>query len=118
VFSFKKLLKLSKDFDYLLILFSVVYFALLFVSNAFVDFTPLYYRILSPIDVLFSISIFVILLQNNFRLKKVSFVVISLLLLVYGAKFSVHTLRANDGKELSSKAYVIPSTIDALNSFG
>jgi len=116
VFSIKKLSNISKGIDYLLVLFSAVYFVLLFVSNTFYDFTPLYYRTLSPIYVLFSISFYAILLQGKFKFTKLGLVVISLLMLVYGAKFAVHTLRVNDGKELSSKAYVIPSSIDALNS--
>ena len=88
----------------------------MFVSNTFVDFTPLYYRVLSPIYVLFSILLYVLLLQNKLVSRKVSLILISYFIIIYGAKFSVHTIRTNDGKELSSRDYIIPSTVDALLS--
>jgi len=106
--------KSSLELNYIFILYPTVYLAFLFISNTFFDFTPLYYRTLSPVYIFFTISIFTFI-WGNAKLKKIlKLSLITIFLLLYGSRFTINLVKYNDGKGLSSKAYMIPNTISEL----
>jgi len=114
IYSAKVLIKVNKSFDYLLILYPITYFIFLFTSNTFYDHTPLYYRIISPVYILFAISLYISFVKNENIKNKTKVITISILIVLHIAKFGMHLIKTDDSKEYNSKEYVIEDTVEKL----
>ena len=101
-YSYNILKSKTADIKFILILFPLVFLVFLAISNTFFDFTPLYFRILVPVYILITISIFYSIFGNSNFNKKYKIAIIVIAFILFGGKFVPHIINISEGKELSS----------------
>ena len=105
-----KVFKMQKSNGKIWILYFWVYFAFLYFSNTFLDFTPYYNRTLAPI--FFFIPMIAFLNSQHSKRWVIGLIYVLLILI----PFTKVNARRCDGMEYNSAIYRIPSTIQALQN--
>jgi len=100
----------------LFLIYPLIYITLLFTSNTLFDFTPLYYRTLSPIYIFVILSITMYVFEKNYQFLGTKTLLLFAFLILSTNLFFWQIKHIDDGIEYSSKSVMIPSTIKAINS--